>query len=265
MGADGGSIPKRAELVKTKSRSGELANDQRQAYLDNFCYCALSKESLRAPVVICRLGRLYNKEAVLKHLLAHKMKRKGSSCEAEEPTALDRSVAHIRTSKDVRLLRLTENPAAREEEGKGVTGDCPRHFPFICPVTGKEMNGHFRFCFLKGCGCVFSEQALKEISTKTCPTCSRDREANDLEDINPESPRQISGPSDGQSSHNKTAATRPEALTEVKRPFAELGEPADFTTEGLDDELEPRGEEGALTSRPAVFKRSAAISALYKR
>lgn len=33
------------------------------------------------------------------------------------------------------------------------------------------MNGRHRFCFLRNCGCVFSERALKEIKTETCHKC----------------------------------------------------------------------------------------------
>ena len=36
---------------------------------------------------------------------------------------------------------------------------------FICPVSGLEMNGKYRFCILWACGCVLSEKSLREIET----------------------------------------------------------------------------------------------------
>ena len=67
MGCDGGSIPKRVELVKTKERA-QLADKDSQAQAKWFS-CAVSKEPLRIPVAACRLGRLYNKEAMINYFL----------------------------------------------------------------------------------------------------------------------------------------------------------------------------------------------------
>jgi hypothetical protein len=68
MGCDGGSIPKRSELVKTKKRQREDA-DKTAASINEWFYCALSKEPLRPPLVSCALGKLYNKDAIYEFLL----------------------------------------------------------------------------------------------------------------------------------------------------------------------------------------------------
>jgi hypothetical protein len=39
---------------------------------------------------------------------------------------------------------------------------------FVCPITLKEMNGKLKFVYLNTCGCVFSEQGLKEVPSSTC-------------------------------------------------------------------------------------------------
>lgn len=43
--------------------------------------------------------------------------------------------------------------------------------PYICPISGLEMNGKFKFCFFWTCGCVMSERGLKQFNEKICTTC----------------------------------------------------------------------------------------------
>jgi hypothetical protein len=69
------------------------------------------------------------------------------------------------------------NPARKtteEPEKKSVDTLLPTA-QFICPITMKEMNGKQRFCFMRPCGCVLSEQAVKEIVTgeKKCLHCQQ--------------------------------------------------------------------------------------------
>lgn len=59
---------------------------------------------------------------------------------------------------------------------------------WICPITGLEMNGTFRFFALFNCGCVFSERAYKTIQSSTklnCLKCEKAFTLNDLIIINP--------------------------------------------------------------------------------
>ncbi|XP_017264457.1 replication termination factor 2 [Kryptolebias marmoratus] len=160
MGCDGGTIPKRHELVKGPKKVEKV--DKNAELAAKWKYCALSQEKLRRPIVACELGRLYNKDAVIEYLLDKT---------AERPNA--EAVVHIRGIKDIKELNLTDNPEW-EGEGRNTKGDRYEDIHcgmFICPVVGLEMNGKHRFCYLQTCGCVFSERALKEVKTEICHKC----------------------------------------------------------------------------------------------
>ncbi|CAH2303081.1 RTF2 homolog [Pelobates cultripes] len=159
MGCDGGTIPKRHELVKGPKRVEKI--DKNAELVARWYYCTLSQEKLTKPIVACELGRLYNKDAVIEFLLDKS---------PDKPHA--ESAAHIKSMKSVIELNLSDNPAWSGDKGnrKGDAYDEPCA-QFICPVVGLEMNGRHRFCVLRGCGCVFSERALKEIKTDICHKC----------------------------------------------------------------------------------------------
>ena len=71
MGNDGGSIPKRSEVVKHKKNDVEV--DKQAKNFAKSSLCAMSKEPLRHPIVACRRGLLYNKEHLIKRLLEKSM------------------------------------------------------------------------------------------------------------------------------------------------------------------------------------------------
>ena len=88
MGNDGGSIPKRREVVKQKNREErkeifEIAKAKARL-------CALSKDSLKEPIVMCRLGLLYNKEQVIKKMIEK---------------SLPKAFRHIRKLKDIKDIK----------------------------------------------------------------------------------------------------------------------------------------------------------------
>lgn len=160
MGCDGGTIPKRHELVKGPKKVEKV--DKNAELAAKWKYCALSQEKLRRPIVACELGRLYNKDAIIEYLLDKS---------AERPNA--EAVAHIRGTRDIKELNLTDNPEW-EGERRNAKGDRYEDIHcgmFICPVVGLEMNGKHRFCYLHTCGCVFSDRALKEVKTEICHKC----------------------------------------------------------------------------------------------
>uniref|UniRef100_A0A8P0SXI4 Replication termination factor 2 n=1 Tax=Canis lupus familiaris TaxID=9615 RepID=A0A8P0SXI4_CANLF len=159
MGCDGGTIPKRHELVKGPKKVEKVDKDAELVAQWN--YCTLSQEILRRPIVACELGRLYNKDAVIEFLL-----------DKSSEKALGKAASHIKSIKNVTELRLSDNPAWEGDRGntKGDKHDDLQRARFICPVVGLEMNGRHRFCFLRCCGCVFSERALKEIKAEVCHT-----------------------------------------------------------------------------------------------
>lgn len=169
MGCDGGTIPKRHELVKGPKKVEKV--DRNAELAAKWKYCALSQEKLRRPIVSCELGRLYNKDAIIEYLLDKT---------AERPNA--EAVAHIRGIKDIKELNLTDNPEW-EGERRNTKGDRYEDIHcgmFICPVVGLEMNGKHRFCYLQSCGCVFSDRALKEVKTEICHKCGEPFKDEDL-------------------------------------------------------------------------------------
>ncbi|KAM4597507.1 replication termination factor 2-like [Polymixia lowei] len=168
MGCDGGTIPKRHELVKGPKKVEKV--DKNAELAAKWKYCALSQEKLRRPIVSCELGRLYNKDALIEYLLDKSAERPNTEV-----------ASHIRGMKDIKELNLTDNPEW-EGERRNTKGDRYEDMHcamFICPVVGLEMNGKHRFCYLQTCGCVFSDRALKEVKTEIChkkstlPLCFR--------------------------------------------------------------------------------------------
>lgn len=147
MGNDGGSIPKRAEMVKTKAKQAQI-DDPEEILKAKWTSCFLSKEPLERPVVACGLGRLYNKEAVVKYLLSRES---------------NPEMHHITSLKHIFPVNLTDSNVTESPY-------------FGCPLTGREMNGKCRFVVVRGCGCVFAEQAFRELSADggKCLVCEKE-------------------------------------------------------------------------------------------
>ncbi|KAJ2751711.1 Replication termination factor 2 [Coemansia aciculifera] len=169
MGNDGGSIPRRNEMVREKKKD-EKADRKNQAIAQNF-FCALSKLPLQEPIVGDELGRLYNREAVLEYLLDRSAFGDGHSiCD------------NIQSLKDVKTLKLTANPTTSK---KPTSLDGQPAARFVCPITMKEMNGNSAFEFIWSCGCVFSEKARRELpDASTCIVCDAPFVDSDVVPIN---------------------------------------------------------------------------------
>jgi len=148
MGNDGGSIPDRRDLVRTKAKAeqADKANQTRAKWF----FCALSKRLLQEPIVSCALGKLYNKDAILEYLLD-----KSSYGDGEV------ICGHIRSLKDVKVLNLTHNPSP--DKSTPIDGDTIK-VQFVCPLTFKEMLGSAPFVYISTCGCVFSQAGLRTVS-----------------------------------------------------------------------------------------------------
>ncbi|KAK6623963.1 hypothetical protein RUM44_010819 [Polyplax serrata] len=155
MGCDGGTIPRRDELVRTKKKPEQ--KDKQSELSFKWGHCSLTQEPLQTPIVACQLGKLYSKVAVLEALLDKN---------------LPDSHKHIKSIKDVKELNLTDNPAYRDKDTKG-DGYNDLVSPYICPVIGLEMNGKYKFVYFWSCGCVVSERALKAVKTKVCHKCQK--------------------------------------------------------------------------------------------
>eukprot|EP00002_Diphylleia_rotans_P022738 TRINITY_DN4462_c0_g1_i1.p1 TRINITY_DN4462_c0_g1~~TRINITY_DN4462_c0_g1_i1.p1 ORF type:complete len:241 (-),score=58.89 TRINITY_DN4462_c0_g1_i1:215-937(-) len=140
MGNDGGSIPRRDELCKLKKEKGKA--DPQELKYAKWHLCKLSQEPLRPPIVACRLGFLYNKEAVIQSLLKK---------------TIPQELNHISKLKDVVEIHLERNAKSADT--------------WICPITQRELSGQHRAICLKTCGHVMLDQALREISSAQCLVC----------------------------------------------------------------------------------------------
>ena len=151
MGNDGGSIPTRRELVKEAARDlsttqvKEIQTEQQEHYWST---CALSHQPLSLPVISDALGTLYNKDAVLDHLLSAGQEDK-QGLEARGEAFKDR----LRSIRDVVEVKFQA-----EAEGS----------KWVCPVTGKALGPGTRAVYLVPCGHAFSESAMKEMPGDSC-------------------------------------------------------------------------------------------------
>ncbi|KAJ8674080.1 hypothetical protein QAD02_005342 [Eretmocerus hayati] len=168
MGCDGGTIPRRHELVRSKTKPESKDKIAELAF--RWKHCSIKQLPLQTPIVACGLGRLYSKESVLESLL--------------DRSTLPECAEHIKSLKDVKTLNLTPNPAFTGEDAKNGGYVEDGKSAYICPVAGIEMNGKYKFCFIWGCGCVISERALKEIKSFTCHKCQKPFTDNDIVVLN---------------------------------------------------------------------------------
>ncbi|CRK91862.1 CLUMA_CG005483, isoform A [Clunio marinus] len=160
MGCDGGTIPRRDELVRLKKKPEVKDKDSERLY--RWRHCSLTQQKLQQPIVMCGLGRLYSKSNIIEQLL--------------EKTPMPESCSHIKGLKDIKDLKLTANPSYSPEDDKNA--------PFICALIGLEMSGQFRFVALWTCGCVFSERALKQLKSNICNICQTPYSEQDVVILN---------------------------------------------------------------------------------
>lgn len=170
MGADGGTIPKRCELVQKKKKVEKLERSVKNA--SKWKNCQMSQQPLKKPIIACRYGRLYNKETVIEAILT---KTIGNYAAA----------SHIKGLKDFKELKLKENKDYNKGEVKGDEYLDVNQSEFLCPVTALPMNGINGFVVNWKCGCVFSEKALQEVKSDVCHGCSGPWDKNDSVILNP--------------------------------------------------------------------------------
>ena len=159
MGCDGYTVPFRKDMIVKKKGKEKL--DPALALQAKWQLCALSKEPLAEPIVCDRLGTLFNKDAVLQAMVGK---------------TLPEEFAHIKSLRDLQACKLTANPEAGGEDEDAAAARAA----YLCPVTRVEMTGKQRFCLVRGCGCVVSERALRELRVgaaasadkAVCPACS---------------------------------------------------------------------------------------------
>lgn len=160
MGNDGGSIPKRHELVKNAARAptvSELKATILETLGHAWSHCAISDEPLDKDAVASDFrGKLYNYESVLNSL----MSPDSGDSENKAP--------EIRSLRDIAKLKF-------HKSGNKWT----------CPISMKELGPATKSVYLVPCGHVFAEIAITEIQDKACPECSEPYEQSNVVTILP--------------------------------------------------------------------------------
>lgn len=171
MGNDGGSIPKRRELVKEAARNptaAEQKETQKEQQHWLWTNDPITNEALEEPVVSDCNGRLYKKESVLKVLTGDESINKA---EAEKAT-----FGAIKSLKDVVEVKFEVDSQASKE---------PQSIKWICPITNKPLGPGSKAAYLVPCGHAFSGAAIKEVADGKCLKCGAAYAPNDVITIVP--------------------------------------------------------------------------------
>ncbi|KAI3398390.1 hypothetical protein diail_9482 [Diaporthe ilicicola] len=179
MGNDGGSIPKRRELVKEAARAltvSELKANALESLSHSWTQDPLSSEHLDMENVASDWrGRLYNYESILQGLVPSH----DDEAEEEKANGNDMTFAStgIRSLRDIVRLKFKRHKPAGSKEKE----------IWACPVSLKELGPATKAVYIVPCGHVFAEVAIKEITDQehNCPECSEPFEAQDVLPILP--------------------------------------------------------------------------------
>eukprot|EP00933_Yihiella_yeosuensis_P019126 TRINITY_DN15514_c1_g1_i1.p1 TRINITY_DN15514_c1_g1~~TRINITY_DN15514_c1_g1_i1.p1 ORF type:complete len:284 (-),score=84.65 TRINITY_DN15514_c1_g1_i1:58-909(-) len=173
MGGDGGQVIDRATMVRTKgwgltksagnrfaASLGEMSNYMQMISEDRglgslelhrtrMTTCFISQQELREPIVACKLGALYNKEAIISALLNR---------------TLPEAVTHIKALKDVKQCTITWADAENEDGKRRM----------VCPITKEDLDtGSSKAIVIWPSGAIIGAKSLKEMKFKECPVTSK--------------------------------------------------------------------------------------------
>lgn len=184
MGCDGGSIPKRKEVVKTKQRTTRRQRSKKLEESEKWKFCAISGAFLRKPTIVSSpYGFLLDKQEVLEFLILRSRRSLEYYDRIEDHPDILNCIHRL---KDIKELTLKDNPAYDVNKAFSSDNDDTVIGEFVCPITGLETNGQYKFVFPWHCGCVVSERALKEVSNDDkCLLCQKPYKEYDLVYINP--------------------------------------------------------------------------------
>jgi hypothetical protein len=158
MGNDGGSIPKRSELVKEAAKALTTAQiKEAQTEQQEYAWSTdpLTRKPLARPVVSDAAGVLYNKDSIIEFLLKEEddaekaeMKKVGGVKDSELGTFGDR----VKGLKDVVEVQKTLG-----EKWK-------------CPITGERLGLGSKAVYIVPCGHAFAGSVVKEVAENVCLT-----------------------------------------------------------------------------------------------
>jgi len=178
MGNDGGSIPKRRELVKEAAKNPstteikESLQDKQEYY---WTTDPLSNKPLHPPIVSDHNGRLYNKQSILEFLLPSE----DDVAKAEHEKVL---AGAVKSLKDVVEVHFYNDDAGHGNERNG--NGAPSH-RWICPITNKALGPGSKAVYLVPCGHAFTAEGVKEVKAGECITCGERYTENDVIPIIP--------------------------------------------------------------------------------
>ncbi|EGY18540.1 hypothetical protein VD0002_g4432 [Verticillium dahliae] len=160
MGNDGGSIPKRRELVKNAARAltvSELKANAHESLTHAWSHDPLTNDPLDLDAVVSDWrGRLYNYESTL-HFLLPAVDPAANTIDETQATAFAATAIH--SLRDIVKLKFTRS------------GDKVKDAR-VCPVSLKELGPATRSVYLVPCGHVFADVGMKQIRENSCPECS---------------------------------------------------------------------------------------------
>lgn len=167
MGNDGGSIPKRSELVKEAAKaltSAQIKEAQNEQQEYAWSTDPLTRKPLARPVVSDAAGFLYNKDSIIEFLLKEdgdaekaEMKKVGGVKDSELGTFGDR----VKGLKDVVEVKFE----VEEKEGGAVGAE-----KWKCPITGAALGPGSKGVYIVPCGHAFAGSTVKEIAGNACLT-----------------------------------------------------------------------------------------------
>ncbi|KAH9872005.1 hypothetical protein J1614_006265 [Plenodomus biglobosus] len=196
MGNDGGSIPKRRELVKEAAKSLTTAQlkealTEQQEY--SWSTDPLTRKPLALPVVSDAAGILYNKDSIIEFLL--KDEGDAEKAEMRKVAGVKGSVEgafvelgtfgdRVKSLKDV--VEVKFEVAEQGEEGEKTRGES-----WVCPVTGTVLGPSTKAVYIVPCGHAFAGSVVKEVKESVCLTCNEPYAENDIIPIIPSLPTDI--------------------------------------------------------------------------
>lgn len=196
MGNDGGSIPKRRELVKEAAKaltSAQIKEAQTEQQEYAWSTDPLTRKPLARPVVSDAAGVLYNKDSIIEYLLkddedvekAEMRKVGGVKGTVEGGFAeLGTFGTRVKGLKDVVEVKF-EISTVEEGEGTGKG----RGEKWVCPITGTALGPSAKAVYIVPCGHAFAGSVVKEVKGSACLTVCQcknlffDIEEKDQEDF----------------------------------------------------------------------------------
>lgn len=169
MGNDGGSIPKRRELVKEAARNpttAELKESRQEQQEYHWTTDPISQKPLAQPVVSDSNGKLYNKETILEYLIE-------GACKEDADASTGGAITGL---KDIVEVKFELDSNATAKNGRDI---------WKCPVTDERLGPGSKAVYLVPCGHAFSGTAIKEVSGEKCVTCDTEYASNDIIPILP--------------------------------------------------------------------------------